>query len=167
MNLFDKISIAPRIIVEKGWGFFAARQRHLSPFVTQKGDKIEDSSSIGEVFIYHKYHPQDLYGRKKDDFDNPNFEVGTVKALYIGKGKRLSHHFHIEKTEIFFLAKGELIIDFTFDGNVETVNMKEGDSLIIKPGLVHSMKGVEEENILIEVSTTDTPEDSYRIKRGD
>lgn len=144
-ELFNDCLVAKRIEIKKGWGSF--------------------KENIGEVFVYHKQNPLDFIGHGSSK--NPTFEVGTVKVLYIEKDKKLSTHFHIEKSEIFYMATGSLLVTLTRDGKSYEFLLSEGDCIFIPPGLVHSMKGVDDKNILIEVSTLDKPSDSYRVSRGD
>lgn len=139
VKLFDD-----REVVYKGWGGF--RKKGIP-------------QSIGEVFAWH--NPID------GKYPPTNFQVGTVKVLYIEKNKKLSLHFHLEKTELFYMVEGSLEVVLVADGIEEKVFFEKGDAMIIEPGMVHSMKGLEENNILLEVSTVDYKYDSYRIKKGD
>lgn len=109
---------------------------------------------LGEYFAYHGHeHP---------------IPVETVKILYFARDKRLSRHYHVKKSEYFVLIKGALQIEiWTGDGTRHAFIMNELDRIFIKPGCQHRMTGLEEENILLEISTIDTPNDSYRIEKGD
>lgn len=136
-KLFSHCFLGGRKVVEKGWG----------------GTTI-DGRKIGEVFVYH----------------NPvveGFPVGTVKLLFIEQSKKLSLHFHIQKTEIFYCVCGEVEVTLIKDGETKIVTMKQHDAMIILPGMIHSMCGIGEQNILLEVSTLDYSCDSYRISKGD
>ena len=79
------------------------------------------------------------------------------KLLHIHGGYRCSIHYHREKDETFYVLKGMI--------KMEALNqdflMYAGDSIRIHKGVKHRFTGIEASTI-IEVSTTDKPEDSYR-----
>lgn len=135
------LNLPPRTLIKKGWGDF--------------GD------GIGEVFVYHT----------NQENERSKMNVETVKLLYIKTNKKLSFHVHNDKKEIFFCALGQ--IELTYAALKDTANkqilmLKEGDSVLIMPHVVHSMIGAGEGvNILVEVSTLDKAEDSIRIIKGD
>ncbi len=94
-------------------------------------------------------------------------KLQTVKALYFNKGKKCSLHYHQSKFEIFYLLFGSLAVDLIWNAKEYSVLMKPGDSLLIERNLIHQMTGIDDVNILLEISTQDFPDDSYRIKKGD
>lgn len=155
----DQCKISKRTAIPKGWGSGIKGGRFKRP---HKEDSEVDRKNIGEIFVYHK-----IGWPHNPHHNDPQFEVGTVKLLFIEKDKRLSTHFHINKQEIFFLIQGQLELGLIADGYKEVIEFNEGDCLHIPPGMVHYMKGLGERNILLEVSTTDHPSDSYRIEKGD
>lgn len=133
-----EVCTAPVICVEKGWG------------------RVEDG--IGEIFAYHE--PQENTDQR--------FNVQTVKLLHIAKDKKLSRHFHICKREYFIVACGSFKVEmWDRKGVLTTFTMRTDNRIIIEPGVQHRMTGLEDNNVLVEVSTLDTEEDSYRIEKGD
>lgn len=154
-----------RFVVKKGWG----------------AATIKKESGIGEVFVFHNSeekkfrfqkfkHPEGVLCSIKNDLENSiceNWSAETVKLLYIEKEKKLSLHFHLKKTEIFYMVEGSLEVTIIHDGVEYVFELRKHDSIIVRPGIVHSMKGLEDNNILLEVSTLDEETDSYRIKKGD
>ncbi len=89
------------------------------------------------------------------------------KLLHFYKGKKCSLHFHVRKDETFFLQSGRLKVSLRHsDGRDEAVVMEPGDSLLITPGLMHQMEGLEESD-LFEFSTQHFDEDAFRVARGD
>ena len=130
--------------VGKGWGV---------------GDLIPESPApVGEIWAY----------QEKDEEASNKLRVQTVKALYFSKGKRLSLHFHKDKSEIFLCALGEIELEtITPSGVKQTETMQTGDRVIIPPCTPHRMTGVTDISILIEVSTHHENSDSYRIEKGD
>jgi len=143
---FKKTILNSSRYVKKGWGY---KLKHFF----SAGSKV--LSNIGEVFVYHKPDHQEILTPE------------TVKILYIDKNKTLSTHFHVKKTEIFYCVHGCFKITLISDGETKTFRFNQGQSMLIRPGMVHAIAGLDDKNILLEVSTLDTPEDSYRIKKGD
>jgi mannose-6-phosphate isomerase-like protein (cupin superfamily) len=125
--------------IKKGWG--------------RKGD------SVGEFFAYH-------IDQEKDEH---KIKVDTVKLLYMEKGKKLSRHFHKEKNEFFICVKGKFFVEFWIDEELSPISLvlTKEQRLFVPQYMQHRMTGLDEENILLEVSTRDAPEDSYRIEKGD
>lgn len=137
-NTPRELACCPTTVIEKGWG--------------------RTVDGVGEVFAYHA--PQ--------EHAHQILNVETVKLLHIAKGRRLSRHYHLDKREFFVLACGRLEVEiWDRHGIRNVVEMRVDSRLIIEPGWQHRMTGLDEVNVLVEVSTLDTPEDSYRIERGD
>jgi quercetin dioxygenase-like cupin family protein len=132
--------ITPRIAEDKGWGWL--------------------NGTIGEVFAFHAMR---FDGNVQDDLE----KVETVKLLYIAKDKRLSTHYHLKKSEIFICAAGSISVHLTRDGEEREYVLVPGDAMRVLPGMVHYMKGLADNNILLEVSTQDFASDSIRIEDGD
>lgn len=163
MSPKKKCEIAPRIFIKKGWG---VKLRQTMPPFTQT-ERLKNHTSddlVGEVFVYHKDHPGS--DGIHSSF-NPVFEVGTVKLLYVAKNKKLSLHFHKDKKETFFVVFGAFEVILISDGIKDVVKFEEGDTLYIPPCMIHQIKGLHKKNILLEVSTKDDAQDSYRIRKGD
>lgn len=96
-------------------------------------------------------------------------EVETVKLLHFEKNKKLSLHFHISKNEFFRVLVGKLYVELVDLKTQSThcFDLKQGEKIYIPAGLLHRMTGMEENNILIEISSLDKSEDSYRLIKGD
>ena len=130
------------IKIQKGWGIGVLRGQ----------------TRTGEIFVYHKPSEKTEHQMKID----------TVKILYLGKHKKLSLHFHSEKEEVFCIAYGKVKIEYILpDGQNNELVLEVGDRIFIPRNIPHRMTGVEDINILIEASTLDKPEDSFRIVKGD
>ncbi|MFH1316467.1 MAG: cupin domain-containing protein [Candidatus Woesearchaeota archaeon] len=98
-----------------------------------------------------------------------NSELYCGKILVLNKGKRCSIHYHKIKDETFYILKGKVEMNLYPDGypgKVESMIMKQGDTLHIPIGLIHEFFGLEYSEIL-EVSTQHFEEDSHRLKKGD
>ena len=104
-----------------------------------------------ELFCFHNKEPFDI-------------QVETIKTLNFDKGKKCSYHYHKNKEEYFVVLVGRFYI------RLEHESFEWGPSdgpLLIPPRTLHQMTGLEEKNILLEVSTLDDPGDSYRVEKGD
>jgi hypothetical protein len=90
------------------------------------------------------------------------------KILNFNKGAQFSDHFHILKTETFFLMKGKLELK-TIDLSTASPEYRiiEGGQVIdIPTNCPHQIKALEE-SVVIEFSTEHFDSDSYRIGKGD
>lgn len=91
-----------------------------------------------------------------------------VKIMTLKSGQQVSMHWHQSKDETFVLISGSLVIE-TIDkfGQPAIVRLTDQfDSLTLKSNTPHtfycpSTQG--EETVFIEASTTDHPDDSFRI----
>lgn len=112
---------------------------------------------VGEIFAYHT------------DQEERKINVETVKLLYMAENKKLSRHFHKVKDEFFYCVKGTFFVElWASDGaKLHEFMMKPEDRVFIPKLLQHRMTGKSHENILLEVSTKDSSDDSYRIEKGD
>ena len=90
------------------------------------------------------------------------------KILRFESGKKFSMHFHIEKKETWYIAKGSFIFTWidTEIGKTYTEILKIGEIVTNERGSPHQMEALEDSEIF-EVSTKHKDEDSYRIYKGD
>lgn len=88
-----------------------------------------------------------------------NTELYCSKFLILEKGFQCSLHCHREKDETFFIMAGR--VEMEIDGKI--TEMRDGESIRINPGVYHRFKGLEN-TIIIETSTFDSPDDSYRVE---
>jgi mannose-6-phosphate isomerase-like protein (cupin superfamily) len=121
----------------------------------KKGWGREDG--LGEYFAYHK----------DDERVYQKLNVDTVKILFFSRDKKLSRHYHVDKSEYFVLVSGKLKIEI-WDQNsrLREFEMNPLERIYINRGMQHRMTGLED-SVLLEVSTEDKPTDSYRIEKGD
>lgn len=142
LNINDLDDRVPNEIpfVEKGWG---------SKF---------DGRLVGEFYAWNRPNERSAH----------QIRPQTVKVLYFEKGKKLSLHFHKEKEEMFFCALGNIeVITISPEGKKTVSLLERGDRIFIPQCCPHQMRGLNELNILIEVSTLHKDSDSYRIEKGD
>lgn len=103
------------------------------------------------------------------------------KRLIFVKNKRLSVHFHKIKNETFYLNEGKVELKYYDDPeidklincwqdldnlNIETIIMNPSDSFDIPVGRRHTLKALED-SVVIEFSTQDFTDDSFRILKSD
>ena len=79
------------------------------------------------------------------------------KRLVLRKGWKVSYHHHQEKDELFYLESGLVVIER--DGRPFLLRPRQW--LRIRPKQKHSFAGLED-SVLLEASTHDETEDSYR-----
>ena len=91
-----------------------------------------------------------------------NNEKFCLKYLIFWKGGRLSQHMHKIKEELFLCMQGKLGLTLIIDGKETKRIIKPGQTILLKPGQYHSLEAFKN-SIIVEVSTTDRPEDSYRL----
>jgi len=105
------------------------------------------------------------------------------KILHFVKGRSCSMHYHVRKTETFYVSFGEICVEYLYNNVLadeileesgeqgifnacSTKILCEGDHFHLEPGLVHKMTALRDSEI-IEFSTTDYSDDSYRLIKGD
>lgn len=90
------------------------------------------------------------------------------KILHFNKDATFSMHYHLIKEETFYVLSGKLRLKYPDLSNGEYFykELLQGDVLHITPGQPHQIFALEESEI-IEVSTTHTNKDNYRIYPGD
>jgi mannose-6-phosphate isomerase-like protein (cupin superfamily) len=93
--------------------------------------------------------------------NNPEY---CLKYLVFFEGKRFSFHYHTEKLELWHVLLGDF--DCILEDNEKKLRFGKGDKMEIKRGVPHELIA-RKNSIIIEVSTRDYPEDSYRIRKGD
>jgi len=95
-----------------------------------------------------------------------NNDLYCGKILRFEKGKNCSLHYHIRKTESFYLRSGRLkmrIMEAPEAAIIEEFILEAGECMDIPPGLVHQMVALEDAE-LFEFSTQHFDSDSHRLK---
>ncbi len=96
-----------------------------------------------------------------------NNELYCLKILPFRAGESFSMHYHYDKTETWYVAKGRFTL---YHYDLSNADRKErdlvvGDVIHIPAGNPHQLYALEDSEI-VEVSTPHRNEDSYRIIKG-
>jgi quercetin dioxygenase-like cupin family protein len=94
-----------------------------------------------------------------------NNELYCGKLLRFDKGKRCSLHYHVLKTESFYLRSGRLklrLMESPDSDTVEEFILEAGECMDIPRGLVHQMVALEDSE-LFEFYTQHFDSDSHRL----
>lgn len=94
-----------------------------------------------------------------------NNDKYCLKFLIFWEGCQFSYHAHNEKSELFLCLQGKFVCKLGKNGIEENLLMKRGDKIQIEPGILHQLTAMRN-SIILEVSTRDYKEDSYRIKEA-
>lgn len=92
------------------------------------------------------------------------------KILHFDRaGAKFSMHFHKEKDETWYVNAGKFRLKFidTTTAELHEQILEQGDVWRNKPMLPHQLECLEDDSIIVEVSTADSVEDNYRILAGD
>ena len=90
------------------------------------------------------------------------------KILHFKKDAKFSMHYHIKKTETWYVRSGKFIFKWinTSNADIITEELVTGDIITNNIGEPHQIICIEEGDIF-EVSTKHYDEDSYRVMKGD
>ena len=100
-----------------------------------------------------------------------NNDKFCLKYLLFYKGGKISFHAHHVKTELFNCISGKLGIitqnrpENYFEGDVKKGIFRAGDKILLEPYTYHSLEAFED-SIIVEISTTDRVEDSFRLNES-
>jgi len=140
------------IETQEGWYFSILSQNGLELFHRK-------SHIRKPVKIVPKGWGQEIWVANNDKY--------CGKILEFDKGKGFSDHFHIKKTETFYVIKGFAKLTVRErDGKEYEYELSKGAIVDVAPGLMHKIVATSY-FVMAEFSTTHDDEDSYRIKKGD
>jgi len=90
------------------------------------------------------------------------------KLLQFERGSRFSMHFHMMKTETWYVNYGVFNLRYidTSTADMHTEILEAGTIIEIEPGTPHQLIAVTKGEIF-EVSTPHYDSDSYRVEKGD
>lgn len=90
------------------------------------------------------------------------------KILCFKKDMKFSMHYHLEKKETWYVAKGKFLLHWieTSNGKFHSEYLNIGDVVTNERGEPHQVVALEDNSELFEVSTKHFDHDSYRIWKG-
>lgn len=97
-----------------------------------------------------------VWGFEEIIYNTKNY---CFKYLHLQKGFQCSVHYHKLKTETFYLQSGKIVIQLVDQKYI----MGEKDFITIYPCTCHRFIGLKN-SVILEVSTQDFEDDSYRIE---
>jgi mannose-6-phosphate isomerase-like protein (cupin superfamily) len=105
------------------------------------------------------------WGKEIIFVNNPEY---CGKILCFNKGKRFSMHYHLQKKETWYVAKGQFLLHWieTENGVSHSEYLNVGDVITNNRGEPHQVLALEDSE-LFEVSTRHYDEDSFRMWKGD
>jgi mannose-6-phosphate isomerase-like protein (cupin superfamily) len=89
-----------------------------------------------------------------------------LKHLVFFKDRKFSLHSHDIKSELWLVSWGEFECFIQKNGISDYFLLKQGETILLNQKVEHQIQAIKN-SIITEVSTTDYPEDSYRIEKGD
>ena len=105
-----------------------------------------------------------------------NTEMYCAKYLNLLKGFQCSLHYHRIKDETFYVMFGEVEVeiaislgdskDVASQSMTMPIRYKQGESIRVKPRVIHRFKALTDTVKLLEVSTHHEDKDSYRIEKS-
>ena len=97
-----------------------------------------------------------------------NNELYCGKLLCFKAGAMFSMHYHIQKKETWYVAKGKFLLHWieTENGVPHSEYLNVGDVITNERGEPHQVVALEDSE-LFEVSTRHYDEDSFRMWKGD
>lgn len=107
------------------------------------------------------------WGREIIYADHPEY-CGKL-LVYDKKGATSSMHFHKDKKESWYVLSGSFeyrTID-TDTGKIKTSVIVEGDTCTNYPFIIHQLVALENNSVIVEVSTKDSRYDNFRVFPGD
>lgn len=99
-----------------------------------------------------------------------NSEKYCGKLLRINKGCRCSWHFHRKKDETFYCLSGSFEVVYGESDDIfaaKKIILNAHDTFHVPVGLRHSMFALDDNSVLLEISTEHKDTDSIRILKGD
>lgn len=137
-----------------------AKQIYISPenFLKEYGHGI----SIDYGCFVGKAWGQEIVLHNGDDY--------CGKVLIFKPYAKFSLHFHVQKTETWYVQSGNLTLRFvdTTNGTDQYLaELSKGCVVHIPPGVPHQLIAGETGAVVFEASTPHKDSDSYRIEGGD
>lgn len=104
------------------------------------------------------------YSREDDRGSLIQVNTGEWKQfnyLKIAKGKVFGRHYHKHKVELFYLVKGKIVVEVIDKKGGKTFVVGQGEGFIIEPHDFHSLRALEDTEIVELLSEPYSKEDVY------
>jgi D-lyxose ketol-isomerase len=100
-----------------------------------------------------------------DAVDTKGLGSYCMKEIFISHGNCTSMHFHVNKSETLYIADGILTVLYNDgkSGSKAEIVLRKNDALQIPPGFQHQLCAWDGDVVIIEASTPDDPQDSFRV----
>jgi mannose-6-phosphate isomerase-like protein (cupin superfamily) len=84
-------------------------------------------------------------------------------------GSKMSMHFHKEKDETWVVLNGAFLLRVidTTNAEIREIVLNTGDTWRNPALLPHQLEALEDNSVVVEVSTADSAEDNFRVFAGD
>lgn len=92
-----------------------------------------------------------------------NTELYCGKFMVLTNDMFSSLHYHKEKDETFMVMKGIVWLEIIYNSNLRSTTLYPGDSYRIEPNTKHRFKSLNGLSVILEVSTHDDDNDTYRV----
>lgn len=119
-----------------------------------------DSNNIE---IFKEEYVDKTWGHEQIFTNGPFY---AAKALVLNPKSFCSWHMHKSKIETFILMEGNAILQYGWEEDVEhasSIEMEKGHAYLIERGMKHRVISNANGAKILEVSTTDYPDDSFRF----
>jgi quercetin dioxygenase-like cupin family protein len=98
---------------------------------------------------------------------NNEFYCGKL-LCYNKSGAVSSAHFHLKKTETFYVQRGDFnLVRWDHTGKEHVERLCQGDVVHIPAGTPHQLTCLHDDGVIFEVSTPHSDDDVVRIAPGD
>jgi len=123
--------------------------------------KVNDKSKKEIIEVVSKGWGKEIIFVNNDEY--------CGKILCFDKDKKFSMHYHLQKKETWYVAKGKFLLHWieTSNGIMHSEYLNIGDVVTNERGEPHQVVALEDDSQLFEVSTKHYDDDSYRIWKGD
>lgn len=119
-------------------------------------------------FMGTKFHELEVVEKKWGEEHIICRQPHAAKIMKLKPGYQASMHWHGNKTETFILISGKLTVELVNQkGEREILRLTEPLSSVtinkMTPHIFYCPEGQKQETVFIEASTTDHPDDNYRL----
>jgi len=106
------------------------------------------------------------WGHEQIHFNNEHYCLKEL--VFSRRGNDFSMHFHANKRESWLVIKGSFMLEVIETGtaDIRRMPLTVGGRVDIVPLMPHKLTALEDDSVIMEVSTPDHAEDNYRVAPG-